>query len=73
MNDRPAALRNNGVQQRCGMATHKPSTVVIKAVEMPPAMVLGSPVPNRVMAWKVRIMPITVPSRPTKGATTDIT
>ena len=56
-----------------GMATHKPSTVVINAVEMPPAMVFGSPVPNRVMAWKVRIMPMTVPSRPSSGATTEIT
>ncbi len=37
---------------------------------MPPAMSLGSPVPKRVIAWKVLIMPVTVPSSPIRGATT---
>ena len=41
-----------------GMATVKPSTVVTSACEMPPAISFGSPVPNRVMAWKVTIMPV---------------
>ena len=30
---------------------------------------LGSPVPNKVIAWKVSIIPITVPNKPNKGAT----
>ena len=55
------------------MATQRPSTVVIKAVEMPLAIVFGSPAPNSVMAWNVSIMPITVPSSPINGATTEIT
>ncbi|MNY45258.1 hypothetical protein D3C86_1803470 [compost metagenome] len=43
--------------------------MVTRASEMPPAISLGSPVPNRVMAWKVAIIPTTVPSRPSSGAT----
>ena len=33
------------------------------------AICFGSPVPNKVIAWKVSIIPITVPNRPNKGAT----
>ena len=38
---------------------------------MPPAIIFGSPAPNSVIAWKVWIMPVTVPSSPSSGATTD--
>ncbi len=55
-----------------GIATTRPSTVVTSAVEIPPAISFGSPVPNKVMAWKVLIIPVTVPSRPISGATTEI-
>ena len=55
-----------------GIATTKPKTVVTKACEIPPAINLGSPVPNKVIAWKVLIMPVTVPSKPIKGATTEM-
>ena len=56
-----------------GIATTNPNTVVTNAVEIPPAINLGSPVPNKVIAWKVLIMPETVPSSPINGATTEIT
>src|SRR5690606_22130140 len=56
-----------------GMATTRPSTVVTRACEIPDAITVGSPVPNSVIAWKVWIMPVTVPSRPSSGATTEIT
>src|SRR5690606_24471453 len=52
-----------------GIATTRPSTVVMSAVEIPPAISFGSPVPNSVIDSKVRIMPVTVPSRPSSGAT----
>ena len=42
------------------MATTRPSTVVTSAWEIPPAMSFGSPVPNRLIDWKVMIMPVTV-------------
>ena len=52
-----------------GTAAIKPSIVVTNAWDIPPAMSLGSPVPNNVIAWKVSIIPITVPRRPNNGAT----
>src|SRR6056297_2173175 len=52
-----------------GIATVRPSTVVTRACQMPPAISFGSPVPNSVIAWKVAIMPVTVPSSPSSGAT----
>ena len=55
-----------------GIATTKPKTVVTRACEIPPAIILGSPVPNKVICWNVTIIPVTVPSNPAKGATTDI-
>src|SRR6056297_843995 len=55
-----------------GIATVRPSTVVTRACEMPPAISFGSPVPNSVIAWNVTIMPVTVPSSPSSGATTEI-
>ena len=53
---------------RSGAANIKPSIVVTK-VDIPPAICFGSPVPKTVMAWNVSIIPITVPSKPSKGAT----
>ena len=43
-----------------------------KAIEIPLAMVLGSPVPNSVIIWKVSIIPTIVPKRPISGATIEI-
>ena len=51
------------------MATSKPVCVVINASEMPPAMALAFPVPNTANTSKVAIMPVTVPSKPSSGAT----
>ena len=51
------------------MAAVKPNTVVTNACEIPPAINFGSPVPNNVIAWKVTIMPVTVPRSPRRGAT----
>ena len=36
------------------------------------AISLGSPVPYRVIIWKVTIIPVTVPNKPARGATTEI-
>ena len=47
--------------------------ILINALEIPLAIVFGSPAPNKVMAWNVSIIPITVPRRPVKGATTEMT
>ena len=47
----------------------KPSMVVTNACDIPPAINFGSPVPNRVSAWKVTIIPTTVPKSPSSGAT----
>ncbi len=55
------------------MATIKPVWVVISATEIPAAMALALPVPNTVITSKVCIMPTTVPSSPSKGATADST
>ena len=55
-----------------GIAVIKPSMVVTRASEIPFAMVLGSPVPNNVIAWKVFIIPVIVPNNPNSGATTEI-
>ena len=49
-----------------------PIAVVTNAIEIEPAINFGSPVPNSVIAWKVRIIPVTVPSRPSRGATPEI-
>ena len=51
-----------------GIATTRPRTVVTNACDIPPAMILGSPVPNKVICWKVTIIPVTVPNSPAKGA-----
>ena len=55
-----------------GIATNKPNTVVTSACEIPPAISLGSPVPYKVIIWKVTIIPVTVQSKPAKGPTTEI-
>ena len=55
-----------------GMAVIRPNIVVTRASEIPFAIVFGSPVPNKVMAWKVLIIPVIVPNNPNNGATTDI-
>ena len=55
-----------------GIATSKPKTVVTSACDIPPAISLGSPVPYRVIIWKVTIIPVTVPNKPANGATTEI-
>ena len=55
-----------------GIAVIKPSMVVTRASEIPFAIVFGSPVPNKVIAWKVLIIPVMVPNNPNKGATTEI-
>ena len=55
-----------------GIAVIKPSIVVTSASEIPFAIVFGSPVPNKVIAWKVFIIPVIVPNKPSKGATTEI-
>ena len=52
-----------------GTAAIRPNIVVTNACEIPPAINLGSPVPNKVIAWKVSIIPITVPNNPNNGAT----
>jgi len=52
---------------RLGMATDNPAAVVNRASEMPPARALGLPTPTVVMAVNTLIMPITVPSSPSKG------
>ena len=49
-----------------------PNIVVTNACDIPPAISLGSPVPNKVIAWKVSIIPITVPNKPNRGATVAI-
>ena len=41
-------------------------------LEMPPAISLGSPVPNNDMVSNTSIMPVTVPNRPSNGATTEM-
>ena len=46
--------------------------MVTRAWEIPPAIIFGSPVPNKVICWKVTIIPVTVPRSPAKGATTEI-
>ena len=55
-----------------GIAHISPNIVVTNASEIPPAIVLGSPVPNRVIAWKVFIIPIIVPNKPKRGEITAI-
>ena len=50
------------------MATIRPNFVVISASEMPPESDLTSPEPNTVISLKVLMMPVTVPSSPSRGA-----
>ena len=52
-----------------GIATHRPATVAISASAMPPESARGSPMPPASMALKERMMPVTVPSRPSSGDT----
>src|SRR5216110_1232884 len=54
---------------RAGMATHRPATVQISASAMPPESARGSPMPPAWMTLKERMMPVTVPSRPSSGDT----
>src|SRR2546421_1480691 len=54
---------------REGMATHRPATVQISASAMPPESARGSPMPPAWMTLKERMMPVTVPSRPSSGDT----
>ncbi len=56
-----------------GMAAIRPSSVVIRASEIPSERLLASPVPKRVICLKVLIMPVTVPSRPISGAVAAVT
>ena len=49
------------------MATVRPVAVVMSASEMPPARVLASPTPWVVMTANTLIIPMTVPSRPSRG------
>ena len=49
------------------MATVRPAAVVISASEMPPASTAGLPTPSVVIAVNERIMPDTVPSKPSSG------
>ena len=56
------ALMNNS-----GMAMPRPSTVAIIAWPMPCAISFGSLEPEATIAWKVMIMPMTVPIRPSSG------
>ncbi len=69
---RLARLCTKVCRNTVGMATTRPSTVVTRAVEIPPAISFGSPAPYSVMAWNVTIIPVTVPSRPSSGATTEM-
>ena len=55
-------------QMRAGTATTRPNFVVIKASEIPPESIRGSPVPKTVIMLKVFIIPVTVPSNPRRGA-----
>ena len=55
--------------KRSGTAAISPNIVVTSACEIPPAISLGSPVPNNVIDWNVSIIPTTVPSNPRRGAT----
>ena len=45
-----------------------PAIVGKVAFETPPAIDLASPPPVKAITWKTSIMPVTVPSRPNKGA-----
>src|SRR5579862_8060163 len=50
-----------------GIATHSPAAVAIRASEMPPESARGSPMPPSWIAWKARMMPVTVPRSPSSG------
>ena len=50
-----------------GMATSKPAAVVMSASPIPPASARGSPIPWVVMALNAAMMPVTVPSKPSKA------
>ena len=49
------------------MATVRPAAVATSASEMPPASTAGFATPSVVMAVNERIMPDTVPSKPSSG------
>src|ERR1700681_1286671 len=51
-------------------ATNRPAAVVISASETPAATTAGVELPLRAMSSKARMMPSTVPNRPTNGAMT---
>ncbi len=51
-----------------GIATSRPKAVVTSASAMPADTVPRPPEPDCAIDWKELTMPITVPSRPTKGA-----
>src|SRR5690606_22037092 len=52
-----------------GIATNRPAAVVIRALEIPPASTAALAMLAPMKALKMSIMPSTVPSRPSSGAT----
>ena len=50
----------------------RPVAVVISASETPAATTAGVELPLSAMSWKARMIPRTVPNRPTNGAMTAI-
>src|SRR5690606_10615697 len=54
-----------------GIAIARPAAVVISATLMPPATSVASTSPASSIAWNASIMPITVPRKPSSGATFD--
>src|SRR5208283_384025 len=61
--------RRNRYAMSDGIATVSPAAVVISASPMPPDSTRGSPSPLAVMALNAWMIPATVPSRPSSGAT----
>ena len=55
-----------------GMATTKPITVVMRAVQIPPASIVGSGETFSEIVRKTVTMPMTVPKRPSSGETAEI-
>ena len=58
---------SNALPNSNGMAIPRPSTVAIIAWLIPCAISFGSLEPDSVMLWNVRIIPMTVPIRPSNG------
>ena len=54
------------------MATIRPNAVLYRATEIPCANCAGLPPPLDVWVPKISIIPITVPSKPNKGATVEM-